>query len=142
MKRLVVWTFVCVFLIGAECMELMEEMEANELQHRYRTPEKLETTPPKVEIIYPQNMATVPPGSYVTIKVHAWDESGIRKVVFKISGARTITYADYDPPYEYVWKTPERKGPYIQVGHSIEVTAYDNYGNTRSVRIHVNVGRP
>ena len=90
----------------------------------------IDTIPPSVEILSPES------GSYVkgttTISVDACDnETGIDRVEFYING--TLTFTDFDHPYEYAWNTTE----YPDGVYTIEAVAYDKAGNTAEQEVVV-----
>ena len=90
----------------------------------------IDIIPPIVRILSPES------GSYVkgaiTIGVDACDnETGIDRIEFYING--TLTFTDFDHPYEYAWNTTE----YPDGVYTIRVVAYDKVGNTAEQEVIV-----
>jgi len=78
---------------------------------------QVDTTPPTVTIIYPENNATV------TIIADATDNKGITKVEFFIDDS--LNYTDTSSPWEYLWDT----NPLPDIFCTITAKAYDAEGN-------------
>ena len=99
--------------------------------------ECIDTVPPTVSIINPQNGATV--AGTVIIQVSVIERSkekapsGINKVEFYIN--ETKKGEDTSAPYEYSWDTTQ----YPNSNHTIMAKAYDNAGNIGTTSITVNV---
>lgn len=97
------------------------------------------TTPPKVEIVSPQNglylrNLRLLPGLFrqrtiifgaITIEVEASDYSGIEKVEFYLDDGSSPERIVYEEPYSWTWKG----NSLFKTKHKVVVVAYDNAGN-------------
>jgi len=106
-----------------------------------------DTTPPKVEIVSPQNglylrNLRLLPGLFrqrtiifgaITIEVEASDYSGIEKVEFYLDDGSSPERIVYEEPYSWTWKG----GSLFKTKHEIVVVAYDNAGNYNLDMINV-----
>lgn len=96
---------------------------------------QVDTTPPTVTIIYPENNATVI--DIVTIIADGTDNKGITKVEFYIDDS--LNYTDTSSPWQYLWDT----NPFPDTFCIITAKAYDAAGNTgTSQGISVNLSAP
>lgn len=98
-----------------------------------------DTTPPKVEIVSPQNglylrNLRLLPGLFrqrtiifgaITIEVEASDYSGIEKVEFYLDDGSSPERIMYEEPYSWLWKGRSL----FKTKHKVVVVAYDNAGN-------------
>lgn len=100
--------------------------------------DKMETTNPDIEIISPSDYTQVAMGQMVTMTVHAWDASGIKKVEF-YENCNGKTGTAYSEPYSWSFTYGS---PGVGGGQHVLVTAtaYDNYNNTSKASVHVIFG--
>jgi hypothetical protein len=83
-----------------------------------------DTTPPVVELTYPQEGDVVYRKSVVLMSASAMDSSGISRVEFYIDNVLTCT--DSLPPYNCLWNVPEQSN----ATYYIVAKAYDTFLNT------------
>lgn len=102
------------------------------------TPLPLDTTPPSVAVVYPENNALLKAGSKIVIAATASDNVGVTKVEFYLNGTKLLC-TDSTPDYTCNWKVPSptKQG----TGYALVVRASDAAGNVGSNYIMVKVSR-
>ena len=113
-------------------------VSAGKTKSVYLTLDKGDKELPTVEILSPKDGQTV--SGKVTIKIHASDNVGVKKLNLSISDSGHEVIVDkkkyHETYWEYTWDTSSlEEGKY-----TILVTAEDEEGNADSVKIEVTVG--
>ena len=88
-----------------------------------------DTTPPKVNITYPQNGSTLRGG--VVVRVNATDDTGIDHVEIRIDSTHRANLSS--EPYNWEWNTRDTPNG----THTLNATAYDTSGNFNWSMIYI-----